>query len=198
VFEAKCAGCHAADAASSEATDKRLPLDKIQTDPIRATSFANKVGRDLFSTAIGDKLKVIKEVAYKRAKITDAEAKEMEKGRTQVEWRTTREYPNRPLVAAWATAPYLHNASVPTIADLLTPAERRPACFLVGSREYDPKKLGYKYAEGQDCNATAPAGLFLLKTTEPGNGNKGHSGSIYGTDLPDDQKEALLEYLKTI
>jgi hypothetical protein len=51
-------------------------------------------------------------------------------------------YKPRPLAGMWATPPFLHNGSVPSISDLLGPAERRPTTFQTGSREYDPKKLG--------------------------------------------------------
>src|SRR5690625_3270750 len=60
-------------------------------------------------------------------------------------------YKARPLNGIWATAPYLHNGSVPTLYDLLLPAKRpddpedgeyRPDEFMVGSREFDPIKVG--------------------------------------------------------
>ncbi|BCT66941.1 di-heme-cytochrome C peroxidase [Nitrosospira sp. NRS527] len=62
-------------------------------------------------------------------------------------------YKARPLNGIWATAPYLHNGSVPTLYDLLLPKKRagdpddgeyRPDEFEVGSREFDPAKVGFK------------------------------------------------------
>ena len=61
----------------------------------------------------------------------------------QIRWLTTLGYVARPLEGVWATAPYLHNGSVPTLDDLLKPEDERPVCFPVGHREYDPVKLGY-------------------------------------------------------
>ncbi len=52
-------------------------------------------------------------------------------------------YIARPLNGIWATAPYLHNGSVPTLYDLLLPAEQRPRTFYTGSNEFDPVKVGY-------------------------------------------------------
>ncbi len=49
-------------------------------------------------------------------------------------------YKARPLDGIWATAPYLHNGSVPTLADLLKAPDERPKTFRVGSREFDPRE----------------------------------------------------------
>ena len=89
--------------------------------------------------------------------------------------------------AFWATAPYLHNGSVPSLWHLLHPAQR-PAKFIVGNREYDSAKLGY---------STTGSG-WTFDASQPGNSNVGHTGERYGTNLTEDQKAALLEYLTTI
>ncbi len=98
-------------------------------------------------------------------------------------------YAARPLHGVWAAAPYLHNGSVPTLADLLKPPAERPKTFPLGHRDYDPAKVGFV--------TDLPAGKvkYTADTTKTGNGNGGH---LFGTDLPDDQKAALLEYLKTL
>ena len=95
-------------------------------------------------------------------------------------------YKARPLNGAWASAPYLHNGSVPTLYDLLLPATQRPRRFAVGRWEYDPKKVG-RVSDGE-----VP---FLLDTSLTGNSNAGHE---YGTGLADADRWALLEYLKTL
>jgi hypothetical protein len=102
-------------------------------------------------------------------------------------WRATGQYMARPLDGVWATAPYLHNGSVPTLWHLLHP-DRRPKTFITGNREYDPDNIGY---------ATNGNG-WTFDTSHPGNSNIGHTGDKYGTNLPEDQKNALLEYLKSI
>ena len=100
-------------------------------------------------------------------------------------------YKARPLNGIWATAPYLHNGSVPTLADLLKPADQRPRVFHVGSREFDPAKVGFtddpRFFEFRARDATGKP--------IPGNSNEGHE---YGKDLTDRQRAALLEYLKTL
>ena len=97
-----------------------------------------------------------------------------------------RSYKARPLNGAWASSPFLHNGSVPSLYDLLLPAAQRPKKFAVGRWEYDAKKVGY-VSEGE-----VP---FVYDTTMTGNGNGGHE---YGTALTDEERWDLVEYLKTL
>ncbi len=99
-------------------------------------------------------------------------------------------YKARPLDGIWATAPYLHNGSVPTLYDLLLPAARRPAQFRVGTREYDPVKGGYR--TGTD----GPGNSFTFDISVRGNSNEGHEYGVGGLSEPD--RLALLEYLKSL
>ncbi len=71
-------------------------------------------------------------------------------------FRSLLSYKARSLNGIWATAPYLHNGSVPTLYDLLLPVnareaapKARPVTFKVGAREFDPVKVGFRY-EGYD------------------------------------------------
>ncbi len=114
-------------------------------------------------------------------------------------------YANLPLDGIWARAPYLHNGSVPSLWDLLTPAEQRPAVFTRGGDVYDPAKLGFRYqvlagsraAGYRDARGEPYRGReFVFDTAETGNGNGGHTGPAYGTDLDDADKRALIEYFK--
>ncbi|VAW98692.1 FIG00487748: hypothetical protein [hydrothermal vent metagenome] len=104
-------------------------------------------------------------------------------------------YKARSLNGIWATAPYLHNGSVPTLYDLLLPVKKsgspedgeyRPNEFMVGSREFIPKKVGFK--------STGYAG-FKFTTLQAGNKNTGHE---YGSPLNKQQRYELIEYLKTL
>jgi mono/diheme cytochrome c family protein len=99
-------------------------------------------------------------------------------------------YKARPLEGIWATAPYLHNGSVPSLYDLLLPPAQRPATFYVGTRNFDPKRVGY------DTSRNMPNNSFRYDTSLPGNSNKGH---VYGVgSLSVTQRAELLEYLKSI
>ena len=107
-------------------------------------------------------------------------------------------YKARSLNGIWATAPYLHNGSVPTLYDLLQPQENRPEEFVVGSREFDPLKVGLR-SEGY-------AG-FTFRTFRVGDKNTGHeygggkTPQMDGTQLPaltEEQRWDLIEYIKTL
>jgi mono/diheme cytochrome c family protein len=102
----------------------------------------------------------------------------------------TSGYANVPLDGIWARAPYLHNGSVPTLADLLQPPADRPRMFARGYDVYDEHKVGF-----MSDSPEARADGSIYDTTVPGNGNGGH---LYGTNLSSDQKQDLLEYLKTM
>lgn len=90
----------------------------------------------------------------------------------------------------WLRAPYLHNGSVPTLRDLLRPAADRPKVFWRGYDLYDPVNMGF-VSQGPEAERV---GTKLDVTTKSG-GNQGHE---FGTTLPDGEKEALIEYLKTL
>ena len=96
-------------------------------------------------------------------------------------------YKSRPMNGIWATAPFLHNGSVPNMWELLTPAKDRVKKFYVGSRKYDTKNLGFEHST-KDNN-------FLYDTSIKGNYNSGHE---YGVELSDKQKWELIEYMKTL
>ena len=102
-------------------------------------------------------------------------------------------YKARPLTGVWATAPYLHNGSVPTLYDLLLPAAQRPSVFRVGSTEFDPKKVGY-VTEPNAKNTFVFRVRDAAGAAIPGNGNEGHD--FGASTFTEDQRLALLEYLK--
>lgn len=104
-------------------------------------------------------------------------------------------YVNTPLEGAWLRAPYLHNGSVPTMRDLLEAPGKRPVRFCRGGELYDWKKLGYFSAPVAANGRDACPGQFLYDTTVRGNSNAGH---IYGTTLGNADKDALMEFLKTL
>lgn len=96
-----------------------------------------------------------------------------------------------PLDGIWATAPYLHNASVPTLEDLLN-SPQRPVYWKrsFSNSDYDPVKLGWKY---EVKNRKTDKETY--DTTLPGYGNYGHT---FGDRLTGEERKAVLEYLKTL
>ena len=108
-------------------------------------------------------------------------------------------YKARPLNGIWATAPFLHNGSVPSLYQLLLPANDRDPVFYVGSREFDPVKVGFVSTQA-DAN-------FRFDTATPGNRNSGHEGHLFTETKDDngnwraftpDEIKALIEYMKTL
>jgi hypothetical protein len=151
-----------------------------------------------FASTVQAAVDGIKKKAYAAAGIDTVRQAIMEDldQRGAVAWRDTLldtqppygPYAARPLYGVWAAAPYLHNGSVPTLYDLLLPPAQRPKTFALGAREYDPVRLGFVVETAcsqQDC---------LVDTARTGDGNGGH---LWGTDLSESDRIALLEYLKT-
>jgi hypothetical protein len=108
-------------------------------------------------------------------------------------FRKTFGYANLPLDGLWLRAPYLHNGSVPTVRALLEPSSRRPVVFARGYDVYDRVNLGFVSDVTEEGNRR----FFLFDTRAPGNSNRGHEGPAYGTELPAEDKDALVEFLKT-
>ncbi|HEY3255636.1 MAG TPA: hypothetical protein VGJ91_16875, partial [Polyangiaceae bacterium] len=96
-----------------------------------------------------------------------------------------------PLDGIWARAPYLHNGSVPNIAELLKPPAERVKKFYRGNRHYDEAKLGFVTDQPREGERN----LFAYDTALIGNWNVGHD---YGTDLDADKQGDLIAYLKTL
>jgi cytochrome c5 len=131
---------------------------------------------------------------------------------TAAPFASLKAYKARSLNGIWATAPYLHNGSVPTLYDLLLPKklskdelqesgldciepdiEYRPDIFEVGSREFNVKKVGFK--------SSGYSG-FEFRTSIPGNLNGGHQYPLRkpceANPLSEQQRKDLLEYLKSL
>jgi hypothetical protein len=104
-----------------------------------------------------------------------------------------------PLDGIWATAPFLHNGSVPTIAALLD-SSTRPSYWRrsFDSTDYDTAALGWRYEtldHGHDAEPDEVARRSIYDTTLLGYSNAGHT---FGDVLTADERGALLEYLKTL
>jgi len=160
IYRARCAECHAFGGAK---TGQPIPIAWLGTDRHRLDSWT-------------------------------VEARDGFNGLDKYDWRyshfrKTGGYIAQALDGLWARAPYLHNGSVPSLADLLRDPAERPQTFRAGYDVYDQARLGFVSA-----GAEAEAEGRLFDTTLPGNANTGH---LYGTDLPEPDKRALLEFLKT-
>jgi len=122
-------------------------------------------------------------------------------------------YKPRPLEGVWATPPFLHNGSVPTLYQMLLPPSKRDQRFFEGRREFDPAHVGYVTTPDADGDEDG----FWLDTTLAGNHNTGHAfaadaatwakhlqdpvanplpSGVIGPEFSDDERFAIVEYLK--
>ncbi len=172
IYMENCAACHGYQGPGGyvfegEYLGKVEPLDSIGTDPARLDSYTAA-----FNAFQRQYLFAGTRHAFRHFQLTDG-------------------YANMPLDGLWLRGPYLHNGSVPTLADLLEPVEARPAAFLRHSDVVDGASGGFI---SPACDPGTTTEGFCFDTTLPGNGNGGH---LYGTDLPEAQRAALLAYLLT-
>jgi hypothetical protein len=183
-----------------------IDLKHIGTDPAQAEGMANRkvalppglgINTDDFGVALGALVEKTVNTWYDAQKppLSQADRDGINGGRPNgIQHPLT--YKVRPLNGVWATPPYLHNGSVPTIDALLSPVSERPPKFYLGNREYDPEKVGYRtdpFANGLEFD-----------TSLPGNSNHGHEfrdkagEGVIGWKLSPEERKALIEYIKTL
>ncbi|MFO7564340.1 MAG: c-type cytochrome [Enhygromyxa sp.] len=181
IFECNCAGCHgtyADDPAAETYPNLLVPIEVIGTD----SAFVDHASEGGFYHYLED---WFNESYY-------GEFSEV------VTSGPVPGYTAPPLDGIWATAPYFHNGSVPSI-ELVLNSSARPTYWRrvdYDSTNFDQYALGWPW-EPAIAHAEAPAGerKFIYDTTEFGYGNGGHT---FGDHLDDDERRALLEYLKTL
>ncbi len=120
------------------------------------------------------------------------DGKIVERGK-EVANETLLAYKARPLNGIWATAPFMHNGSIPNLYELLLPASQRSSEFYIGSLEYDPIKVGYV--------SRPSAKAFRFDTSLKGNSNAGHEygRGAYGQEaFSEEEIQSLVEYMKTL
>ena len=179
VFDATCARCHGTYGEPGAADDGIYPnllvaLDEVGTDPVLSTGAAQFAGEYVrwFNDSFFGELSFLS---------------------------PARGYVAPPLDGIWATAPFLHNGSVPTLAALLE-SSTRPRFFTrsFDTNDYDEAALGWRFtplAAGQDAEPDEDLRVRIYDTTQLGYGNGGHT---FGDELSAADRAALLEYLKTL
>ena len=183
IFARHCAGCHGTyDADESRETYPNLliPLDVIGTDPVVANAGVIHAP-DLVSW-------------YNQSfygQVTRFEPVDLASGVVG--------YTPPPLDGIWATAPFLHNGSVPTLAQLLD-SSTRPSVWRrldYDSTHFDEAAVGWPHEVLAIAQEDAPADeqRHIYDTAHWSQSMAGHN---YGDALSDSERQALLEYLKTL
>ena len=172
VFDAHCARCHA-----SARTGTVVPVEEVGTDRERIKSW-NK-GAAIVAN------RIVKSFGIDRPGLVEDDPKG---------------YVAAFLDGIWLRAPYLHNGSVPSLRDLLNPVAKRPRLFYRGYDVYDVVDVGFVSQEHQAERMRIPwadvkAAATPYDVSWRSNGNIGHE---YGVDLSPGEKDALVEYLKTL
>ncbi|WP_224362108.1 c-type cytochrome [Hyalangium versicolor] len=174
VFEAFCSECHGTYGDKESYPNLIIPLEEVGTDPLLWQSTARE-GLPLVqwfnSSFYGSTARLVPGPGYVAP----------------------------PLDGIWATAPYLHNGSVPTLEALLD-SRKRPKYWRrsFSRRDFDPVAVGWKHQvldHGKSAESDPSLRKRIYDTTLPGYSNIGHT---FGDELSDSQRHVLMEYLKAL
>ncbi len=180
LFRQHCARCHGTYGPDGRYPNKIVPLEKIGTDPARHAAVGLPYGEAYSASWFGQE----PDGWFFRGK--------------PLRW--TPGYQAPPLDGVWATAPYFHNGSVPTLYHVLHSAarpKRFTRSYQTRTEDYDSVHVGWKYQEVDHIPPDLPPleRRKIYDTTQPGRSNAGHT---YGDDLTDEERWAIIEYLKTL
>jgi hypothetical protein len=182
LFAKNCARCHGTYGEKWTYPNQIVPLEEIGTDPTRLRGLTREF-----------------DDYYNRSWFAQEKRGDGEEGGYKLKQRDGYQAP--PLDGVWATAPYFHNGSVPTVYHVLN-SKARPSIFTRSFRTdrdaYDPVKLGWKISMLErvpDNKTPAIERRKVYDTTQPGRGNGGHT---FGDKLSDTERYAVIEFLKTL
>jgi len=184
VFARRCSGCHGRYDTSAPRPrlivypNALVSQDRIGTDPVRWMGVDSTV------------------LHWQDAHATHPFVK-------HVDTQRTGGYVPPILGGVWATAPYLHNGSIPTLWALMHP-EQRPARFAVGGHRLDYRRVGIALAAEPDSDGvwryprdyTPGSRPVVYDTSKLGRGNGGHEMPF--RNMSEDEKSAVVEFLKTL
>jgi mono/diheme cytochrome c family protein len=180
LFKDKCARCHGTYGPDGEYPNKIVKLEEIGTDPTVVQSLTKKMETHFRESWLG------------REPGPDGQPYPI---------RYNDGYQAPPLDGVWASAPYFHNGSVPTLMQVLN-SKARPLIFTRSYRtnvdDYDAVRVGWKIQElstPADPNLPIAQRRRIYDTTQPGRGNGGHT---FGDKFTDEERAAVVEYLKTL
>ena len=180
IFKQQCARCHGTYGEKWTYPNRIVPLETIGTDPVLAEAFSKKnrdyLNQSWFGQQIGSDGK-------------------------RIQFAPHQGYQAPPLDGVWATGPYFHNGSVPTVYHVLN-SRARPKIFTrsyrTSKKDYDPVKLGWKITvldRPPDPKAPGSERRKVYDTNRRGQRNTGHP---FGDKLSEEERMAVIEFLKTL
>jgi len=173
LFDEHCARCHGKAGRDERFPDKIIPIDVVGTDPARLNALTPQQRTAYSASWFGE---------YGEQPYIE----------------NPGGYVPPPLDGIWASAPYFHNGSVPTLWHVLHP-DSRPKVWLRKEDDYDQKRAGLEVKELEnlpdEARASRKERRRYFDTTQEGKSAAGHR---FPNELDEDEKRALLEYLKTI
>lgn len=173
LFDANCKRCHGGAGRDSHYPNRNVPIEDVGTDPARLEALNERQRKAYGESWFGE--------YGKQPLIPDP-----------------RGYVAPPLDGIWASAPYFHNGSVPTLWHVLHPDER-PKVWLRTEDGYDQKRVGLEVTtfDSLPKEASAPPKVRRRYFDTTGRG-KSAAGHKFPDVLNEEEKQAVLEYLKTI
>ena len=181
IFQDHCTRCHGSPGTEGDYPEVVVPIAEIGTDRVRFDALADADRLALNQSWFGDFGDSAKSLGNRQKPVG---------------------YVAPPLEGVWATAPYFHNGSTPTLWHLLHP-ERRPAVWRRTPNGYDDARVGLEVEEFSVAEFTQRlvAGLSAAErrqffdTSQPGKSAVGHD---FPAVLSESEREAVLEYLKSL
>ncbi len=172
VFNAHCADCHGTYGKDSQYPNKIVSIDEVDTDPVRlgALTTGHRQGYEASWFAHFGEHRVVADPGG---------------------------YVAPPLDGIWASAPYLHNGSVPTLWHLMHAAER-PAVWSRSENGYDRQRVGLEITAHDSMPPTNEDGHLRRSYFDTSMFGKSARGHEFPEALSESQKREVLEYLKTL
>ncbi len=173
LFSRHCAECHGSGGREGEYPNRIVPIETVGTDRVRLDAIPPDGRKNYGESWFG--------------RFGEEETRNDPGG-----------YLAPPLDGVWASAPYFHNGSVPTLWHLLHPAQR-PAVWRRTSVEgYDQTKAGLVSEELGAVPAAVQDPRERREYFDTRQFGKGAGGHLFPDRLTEEEKQAVLEYLKTL
>ncbi len=175
VFNKHCAECHGTydnDQAKETYPNRLVPIDEVATDRVRL---------DALSPAARTRYGATWFTHYGQKKIIEDPGG----------------YVAPPLDGIWASAPYFHNGSVPTLWHVLHPDER-PKIWKRTVNGYDQQRVGLEIENFDRLPPEVDSARALRWYFDTRSFGKSAAGHLFPNELNADEKRAVLEYLKTL